>query len=161
MLFLQIGICGLPGLKVREGDTMTKDSIDKVVKARSESSCIVFELYCEQTNCAARQVVVTIKDHDHILMKRLAARQPCPLCGQPLKFHRVETFAQLEAVDERDARMSVNRQMYLLENPEGFVPGNVLFDDRLPPTPSGWFPPRAELSPRTFSTSRAGSLFAL
>ena len=47
--------------------------------------------------------------------------------------------------------------MYLLENPEwpGFVPGNVLFDDRLPPTPSGWFPPRAELSPRTFNTSRA------
>jgi hypothetical protein len=69
-----------------------------------------------------------------------------------LKFHQVETFAQLEAVDERDARMSVNRQMYLYENPDGFVPGNALFDDRLPPTPSGWFPQ----SPRTFSTSRAG-----
>jgi hypothetical protein len=101
-------------------------------------------------------VVITIKDHDNILVDRLAARQPCPLCGKPLKFHRVETFAQREAVDERDARMSVNRQMYLLENPEGFVPGNVLFDDRLPPTPSGWFAPRAELSPRTLSTPRAG-----
>ena len=66
---------------------MTKDSIDKVVKARNESSCIVLELYCEQTNCAARQVVVTIKDHDNILVERLAARQPCPLCGKPLKFH--------------------------------------------------------------------------
>ena len=137
---------------------MTKDSIDKVVKARGESSCIVLELYCEQTNCAARQVVVTIKDHDNILVERLAARQqPCPLCGKPLNFHQVETFAQREAVDERDARMSVNRQMYLYENPDGFVPGNVLFDDRLPPTPSGWFPPRAELSQRTLNTSRAGS----
>jgi hypothetical protein len=68
----------------------------------------------------------------------------------------LESFSQREAVDERDARMSVNRQMYLHENPEtSFVPGNVLFDDRLPPTPSGWFPPRAELSPRTFSASRA------
>ena len=83
----------------------------KVVKARSESSCLVVELYCEQTNCAARQVVITIKDHDRTLVERLAARQPCPLCGKPLKFHRVDTFAQREAVDERDARMSVNRQM--------------------------------------------------
>jgi hypothetical protein len=137
---------------------MTKDSIDKVAKARAESSGIVLELYCEQTNCAARQVVITIRDHDNILVERLAARQPCPLCGKPLKFHKVETFARRQAVDERDARMSVNRQMYLIhENPDGFVPGNVLFDDRLPPTPCGWFPPRAELSPRTFSTSRAGS----
>jgi hypothetical protein len=34
----------------------------------------------------------------------------------------------------------VSRQMYLHKNPEtGFVPGNVLFDDRLPPTPPDGF----------------------
>jgi hypothetical protein len=119
---------------------MRKDSIDKVAAARSQSACLVLTLYCENVDCAGREVVVTVKDHDRTLVAQLAKPEPCPLCRQPLKFHHVVTFAQHEAQDERMARCSVNTQMYQRDTGTPLVPGSVLLDDRLPPTPTEWFP---------------------
>ena len=118
---------------------MTKDRIDKVAEVRSESACLVLTLYCQNVDCAGRDVVVKVKDHDRTLVAQLAKPQPCPLCGRPLKFHHVVTFAQHEAQDARNARCSVNTQMYQRDTSSPLVPGSVFGDDRLPPTPAEWF----------------------
>jgi hypothetical protein len=119
---------------------MTKDRIDRVAEMRSESACLVLTLYCENVDCAGREVVVTVKDYDRTLVAQLAKPQPCPLCGRPLKFHNVVTFAHHEAEDLRTARCLVNAQMYQRDTGGPIVPGSVLADDRLPPTPAAWFP---------------------
>lgn len=46
------------------------------------------------------------------------------------------------SVKDVESRTSVNGQMYLRDNGERAIPSAVILDDRLPPTPSGWFDAR-------------------
>jgi hypothetical protein len=107
-------------------------TITKVAEARGRSGLLVIDGYCASSGCPAREIDIRVKDHDHDLIQLLTARGlRCPLCGEPLKCHEVITFREQAAVDARDARCSVNAQVY--ERDHGpFVPASVLLDDRLP-----------------------------
>jgi hypothetical protein len=87
------------------------------------------ELYCQNSDCTFREVVVTIKEHDG---PTTPARLVCPACRRTLKVHHILTLEEQRAVFERDARVSVNVQRYLRRTSAFAVPIGVLLDDSLP-----------------------------
>jgi hypothetical protein len=102
------------------------------------------EWYCRVSACPVREVRVHLKDPDHELEAMLEGRHPprCPLCDTTLALHHVQTAAEHTAAWEVAARCSVNTQMWWRDDPfgvQGLTPATVLADDRLPPTPAGWW----------------------
>jgi hypothetical protein len=119
---------------------MTKDDIDRAAALSKSAGVLTF--YCDNTDCAGREVVVNVKDDDGTLVAQLARSQTCPLCGKALETRGVATIAQYDANAAHTARCSVNTQMYVRDQGgAAFVPGSVYLDDRLPPTPEGWWTP--------------------
>jgi hypothetical protein len=116
----------------------------KAALGRDGQGLIQIEAYCESTDCAAREVVITIKDHDGTLVQMIdTGGLSCPVCRRSLKLHHARSREERQAEEEVAARMSVNVQMYRrdhLRDP-GYVlvPTAVLIDERLPPTPLDWF----------------------
>jgi hypothetical protein len=104
-------------------------------------------LYCEREGCPVRTIEISVKDTQGLLIERLRHQAlHCPIChGAALSVHEVLTLDQSGARDAREARESVNTQMWQRDhaidsNPwSRAVPVAVLLDDRLPPTPEGWF----------------------
>lgn len=98
-------------------------------------------LYCDDTVCPMREIDCRMKDHDNdfeLFNDDFPRGLVCPLCGTTLKLHDVHTNSEDRRQRERNARVSVNQQMY--ERDYGpLVPIQVLVDDRLPPTPSDWW----------------------
>jgi hypothetical protein len=87
------------------------------------------ELYCENPDCAVREVVLTIKEQDGQMPSGLI----CPACRRQLKVHYVLTLEEKRADDEREARCSVNAQRYRRDHPDEFaMPIGVLLDEALP-----------------------------
>jgi hypothetical protein len=111
--------------------------------AREHGHVIEVEFYCERPACAAREIRVTLKDHDSNLVPHMAHHVvACPICSHPVKVHWVRSAHDQARHDEALARSSVNTQMFLRDLPPdelGAVPASVLCDERLPPTPPGWF----------------------
>jgi hypothetical protein len=97
-------------------------------------------LYCEDPACAGREIDIHVKDHgDEKPIRRSALR--CPLCGTDrVSVHQVLDMEAWIARKERDARWSVNAQMWERDHPEMngafFLPFPY---DQLPPTPAGWW----------------------
>lgn len=94
----------------------------------------MIELYCDRDGCAARTITIHIKELDGPIP---ACLPRCPLCRSPLKTHGVQTLQEAAEEDKRDARASVNAQLYLARERrlgrEPFaVPLGVFLDDRLP-----------------------------
>jgi len=64
-------------------------------------------------------------------------RLTCPVCRRQLKLHHVLTLEERELAFERDARVSVNAQLYQRRHRRGggappAILLGVLLDDRLP-----------------------------
>ena len=97
------------------------------------------ELYCQNSRCVARTVRVVVKEYDTQTPHTLT----CPACQQTLKVHQILTFTELHRKDEVRGRQSVNVQMYSRDHQKpdvlSLVPVSVFCDDRLPPTPAGWW----------------------
>jgi hypothetical protein len=104
-------------------------------------------LYCEGDDCPARTIEIALKATQGALIERFRRQVPrCPICHRAtLSVHEVLTLEQSEARDDRAARESVNTQMWQRDHAvdddpwSRAVPVTVLLDDRLPPTPEGWF----------------------
>lgn len=101
-------------------------------------------IYCERFACAAREIHIRTKDHgteEPILGEALR----CPICGSHVvSIHSVLTDDEQAAVDAEDARRQVNTQMFVRDRIASgdmlpLTPVTVLLDDRLPPTPPGWW----------------------
>jgi hypothetical protein len=84
------------------------------------------ELACEGPRCAVRDVRVFFKEYDEPLPPRLC----CPACRRPLHLRGVMTVDEYEADVERDARMSVNEQLWCRAHPgELAMPLGVFLDE--------------------------------
>jgi|SRR5882724_11486212 len=95
------------------------------------------ELYCENSDCAAREVTIVLKELDG---PTTPACLRCPACRRQLKLHHVATLDEAHLNAEAEARRSVNEQLYVererqrLGDPRALiaVPLGVFLDDRLP-----------------------------
>lgn len=107
--------------------------------ARQRDYLLTIKAYCDGPNCTARQVEVHLKDYDGALLTTVTRRTVCcPLCGRALECVEVRTAAEQARAYEREARMSVNAQIYERDHDSLGVPLEVMRDDRLPTT----MPPR-------------------
>lgn len=115
--------------------------IERIREARARDYQLVIEGYCEAADCPARESRIAIKDHDETLLPLLERRGlSCPVCGGRLKLHCVAARDDAQLRDDADARVSVALQMYRRDFPDALaVSMAVLSDDRLPPTPAGWW----------------------
>lgn len=112
-----------------------------VAAARRHDPVLELEAYCEAGGCPARETTIHVKDYDEDLLTLLRARRGlrCPVCGAPLKLHHAITFREAEAQRRLEARGSVAVEMYARDHDTLAVPMAVYLDDRLPPTPPGWW----------------------
>ncbi|GEM_PF-2976245 len=119
---------------------MTK-TLGVIAAARERDPLLELEAYCRSTDCPAREVTIHAKDHDDDLLPLLRRRGGlhCPICGGPLKLHHAITFREAEARGRLAARGSVAVEMYARDHDTLAVPMAVYLDDRLPPTPPGWW----------------------
>lgn len=118
--------------------------LGEMMTARESSSILHMELYCENAACPAREIEIYLKDHDTTLIGMVRARggMSCPVCSAQLKIHWIQDPYGYARSRERSARESVNCQMYVRDFCDPDLPvitGDVMGDDRLPPTPEGWF----------------------
>lgn len=135
--------------RVKDRRAQVDAIVSETATAREQDYLLTYEIYCDGVSdgCPAREITIQIKDHDRTLVK-LIKRQGgfrCPLCGGFAKMHWVRTATAERADNERLARCSVNMQMLRRQRAH---PGDIFFmsasevlDDRLPPTPDGWFKP--------------------
>jgi hypothetical protein len=87
------------------------------------------ELYCENPDCAAREVEIHFKELDGPLPPRLC----CPACRRQLKLHHALTLDEHVAAHEADARASVNAQRWRRDHPAAFaMPLGAFLDSSLP-----------------------------
>jgi hypothetical protein len=104
--------------------------------------------YCESERCAVRLVEVTVKLHAG--GPKLPQQWRCPACASTLTVHEVQSAAEYDRQQAKDARGSVAIAMYLRDQRRTRAPGvdprwltmyplSVLLDERLPPTPPGWW----------------------
>lgn len=107
--------------------------VNRITDARARDYLLHLHLYCDN-NCPAREIDVFVKDHDDQLLALIGKHGVrCPLCARPLLcgYEGVLTAVEQQAADDRDARCSVNRQLYERDHGLG-VPLDVLLDDSLP-----------------------------
>lgn len=128
-----------------------------ISEARERDSLLYVEFYCDTSaDCAAREITVHVKDYDRTFVKSVISMVPvCPICRSPLKVHWVSSAREYVEVQERQARVSVNIQMRHRDNGDALRVecASWYSDDRLPPTPEGWFasgPRSAAVSRRRF-----------
>lgn len=125
---------------------MDDKDIQQISDAREHDYQLYIEAYC-RNDCPVREVQVRVKDHDRELLAMIGANGLlCPVCGGALALHHVMDTNGRRASEAVAARLSVNAQMYERDqrarNPEQTlvaIPASVLFNNRLPPTPDGWF----------------------
>lgn len=119
---------------------MTK-TLGVIAAARRRDPVLELEAYCEAGDCPARVTTVRVKDYDEELLPLLRARRGlrCPICGGPLKLHHAITIDEAAAQRRAAARASVAVEMYARDHDTLAVPMAVYLDDRLPPTPPGWW----------------------
>ena len=144
----------------RVSDERQHLAVQLVVAARRQDALFHIEGYCDGTRCPARDVRLCLKDYADQAIALIARHGlTCPLCGAALKVHGVWTRNEQHRHAEARARMSVSEQMYRRDQAatdqveRGIVltPLRVLLDDRLPPTPAGWW------TAHVLGLSRAGS----
>lgn len=114
----------------------------KAAMARAGVASLVHVVaYCEEAECPVRDFDIKLKHVDEIDLVRALA---CPWCGSlRVSVHGAETLDEREASLNRNARERVNVQMLQRDRP---APGGLhvmtigeFTDDRLPPTPPGWW----------------------
>lgn len=122
---------------------MTLRADYRIVAARDRDYQIHIHGYCESPDCTVRGVDIRVKDYDRELVQQLSQRVlSCPVCGSTLNVHGAETASECARRKEVHARRSVNLQMRWRDQgwPDlRFARLSDMEDDRLPPTPDGWF----------------------
>jgi hypothetical protein len=113
---------------------------EALTAARERDGRVAFvgyiEVYCENPRCAVREAEIRVKELDDTTPAALR----CPACRRQLKLHHVRTLDEQIREDERDARSSVNAQLYVererrrLGDPDALVaiPLGAFLDDCLP-----------------------------
>jgi hypothetical protein len=100
---------------------------------------LIVEVVCCAPECCAREIRVRLKNHG----TGLPGSVRCPICGgTQLALQSIRTFVEDERTRDRAARARVNWQMYGRDhavNGIAAIPFSILKDDRLPPTPAGWW----------------------
>src|SRR5262249_38576270 len=86
----------------------------------------LFEIqgYCENSDCNVRYVTVTVKEYDGPTPPHFC----CPVCGDDLNVHHIYDLEQAEEVSDRDARVSVNLQLYRRDHPKEPFPMSAMHD---------------------------------
>lgn len=111
--------------------------------AREKGARLEVEAYCRHTGCPVREVTLQIKDYDRELVAAVQGLPgqalQCPVCRRPLVVHYARPATESAKRAEAEARMSVNRQMFVRDTGSPFCPVDRMLDERLPPTPTGWF----------------------
>lgn len=121
--------------------TPTDDLATRVGEAlAADGRQLCLHAYCENQACPCRQVVLYLRDDFDELESMLRDRPlACPVCGETrISVHEMEGGADHRERKRREARQSVNAQMYEQQSGRP-APLTVVFDDRLPPAPAGWF----------------------
>ena len=125
---------------------LTTGDIQHIRKTADQGRGLLrFEAYCDQSSCPAREIRVDVKDYDKNLITHLEADGlRCPICREELKVYAVATKEDAAAADNRVARSLVAQQMYVRDHQGGAsslvtMPTTVQCDERLPPTPKGWW----------------------
>src|SRR5262245_46678070 len=88
--------------------------IHELEAARERDYLLIFELYCDNSDCPTRQVSVRVKDYDRELVTLIRQRPQslqCVVCGETLKCHWVRTQLQHGNIVARHSRSSVATQM--------------------------------------------------
>jgi len=121
--------------------------LSTAIAKRKHDYQLVLEIYCSQSGCSVREITIHVKDHDKTFVPHLRKRSlVCPVCGGTnIIVHGLETALEAERQDDASARHSVNRQMLTRDRMAqgedcAFLTAAEFGDDRLPPTPPGWFP---------------------
>lgn len=118
---------------------VTGQELDLVRDECEQSALLTLHGYCDESSCAARQVRIEVKNDDGDVADILERRGlTCPLCGRALMFDGAFSGPRQREKDDQEARCSVNQQMYTRDHGPA-VPIAGALDDRLPPTPEGWF----------------------
>jgi hypothetical protein len=101
------------------------------------------ELYCHGEDCPVRTITLSLKDDANTLASFLDRPLRCPICqSADVALEWVRTMDEREDEWDRDARSSVNMQLWARDHRhEPFLsyPASVVGDERLPPTPPGWW----------------------
>jgi len=136
----------------------------RVAEQRDEGYQVMAEAYCDSPRCPVREVELHIKDYDNELVALTAKRGwwSCPVCSEPLKLHWAMGPKQYSEQERERARWSVNEQMRTRDlhqrDPDALVVMDArdICDDRLPPTPEGWFGqgPQQPAKTRTFVSAK-------
>lgn len=104
---------------------------------------LTIEGYCRNSDCISREVTIRVKDYDRTLKGQPPAAMMCPLCHGPLSLHWMKSTHEVWKKDQEHARQSVNLQMRVRDKgPTTELIGfslSAMTDDRLPPTPEGWW----------------------
>jgi hypothetical protein len=107
--------------------------IAELTAARARDSRLYIHVICTHPRCPARDLRLRVLDYDEELVA-LAQRRGgvhCPACGRRLTCDVIRTQIEQYEDDAREARCSVNGQLYERDHGPG-VPLSVLSDDRLP-----------------------------
>ncbi len=130
----------------------THEALKALTRARAQYAVLHAETYCRNSDCPVREVEIRFKDEfDSLLELVKESGLRCPLCGTTLTLHHAMSRGEKDEADSSAARASVNLQMYERDHGGGTitddivaVPGNVMNDTRLPPTPPNWWSEAAE-----------------
>jgi hypothetical protein len=108
------------------------------------SARLVIELGCQNSDCPVREITFRLKDYNVTLASLLRSPVTCPICHtSELALHSVRTFKEVEDDWDRRARACVNGQMWARDH--SLDPAFPVYDmaracdERLPPTPPGWW----------------------
>jgi hypothetical protein len=99
-------------------------------RSRSFDLIAYAEAYCDAQGCVVREVLVRIKED---IGETPPTTWRCPTCRHPLKLHHVLTLEEHAHEQRREARCSLNAELWRRRNPGApGVPVSVLLDDSLP-----------------------------
>lgn len=128
------------GVRTAPRTSCEHPEVAAIARRREADYLLHLEAYCRVPECPAREVRVHLKDYDQTLLPLLRKRRGlrCPVCGGRLALHSIQDRDQEQQVRHLEARWSVNAQLWERDHGPVF-PVAALCDDRLPPTPPGWF----------------------
>ncbi len=115
--------------------------IARIRETRRRNSHLTIYAYCEEEDCPTRGVQICVKDYDDELLPllRRSGGLRCPICGSFLELHEVLTVDEAVEAEKELARLSVAIQMYSRDFETPILPGSIFTENRLPPTPEGWW----------------------
>jgi hypothetical protein len=132
---------------MRREETKREEWRARISAVRQQSDILWLHLYCLNPACPVRHMKIEANDMDLLgdaLLRFLDMELPrCPVCSNEkrrLELLGVQTKDAHENQERLSARGLVAVQMWERDH-KGAIgfPADVLVDERLPPTPPGWW----------------------